>query len=139
MAEGLLDTNVFIHAHTPDRLSGECRRFLTALEAGQVRAHLEPLVLHELSYALRHYLKQMTRQDVAQYLLTVLSWKGVQGDKDLMAQTVQRWAQSARLSFVDAYLAELAAQRGCPVFTKNVRELMAEGADVPDPLPSAQP
>jgi hypothetical protein len=94
--------------------------------------------MHELSYALRHYLKQMTRGDVAQYLLTVLSWKGVQGDKDTMAQAVQRWAQTPGLSLVDAYLAELAIQRVCPVYTKNIRELVGQGASVPDPLPRGQ-
>lgn len=138
MADGLLDTNVLIHAHTSDALSAECQRFLAAVEDGRVRVRIEPLVLHELSYALPHYLKQMGRQDVEQYLLSVLSWKGVQGEKDLLAQTVQRWAQAASLSFVDAYLAELAAQLGCAVYTKNVRELRAEGAHVPDPLPSGE-
>jgi hypothetical protein len=33
---GLLDTNVFIHAHTTDANGEECRRFLAALEAGSV-------------------------------------------------------------------------------------------------------
>ncbi len=48
-AEGLIDTNLFIHAHTTDSASDECREFLRALEAGTVRARLEPLILHELS------------------------------------------------------------------------------------------
>lgn len=46
--EGLVDTNVFIHAHTTDAASQECRDFLRALEAGTVRAQLEPIILHEL-------------------------------------------------------------------------------------------
>ena len=65
MSEGLVDTNVFIHAHASDRFSAECRAFLRALEQGQVRARLEPIILHELSYALPRYVKQMTRQEVA--------------------------------------------------------------------------
>jgi predicted nucleic acid-binding protein len=134
MSDGLLDTNVFLHAHTTDALSVECQQFLAALEAGTVRAQMEPLVLHELSYALKHYLKQMTRQDIAQYLLTVLGWKGVTGEKDTLAQTVQRWVQTPGLAFVDAYLAELAQQRDCPVYTKNVRKFRAQGVVVPNPL-----
>lgn len=55
--DGLLDTNVVVHAHTTDARSEECRRFLRALESGTVRARLEPLILHELSYALPHYVK----------------------------------------------------------------------------------
>lgn len=36
--DGLLDTNVFIHAHANDSSSEECRQFLYALEQGRVRA-----------------------------------------------------------------------------------------------------
>lgn len=136
MSDGLLDTNVFIHAHTTDSVSEECRRFLAALEQGRVRARLEPLILHELSYALPHYVKQMTRQQVAEYLLMVLSWDGVEGDKDVMVDAVQRWQETSGLSFADAYLAARAAERNCFVYSKNVRELEAQGVTVPQPLPA---
>ena len=135
MPDGLLDTNVFIHAHTTDPFGGECRRFLGALEEGRIMARLEPMIVHELSYALRHYLKQMTRDDLGQYLMTVLSWPGVVGDKDLLVGTVHRWQETDGLSFADAYLAECAVERGVPVYSKNVRELAGQGVDVPDPLP----
>jgi predicted nucleic acid-binding protein len=135
MAEGLLDTNVFLHAQTTDSLSAECRQFLAALEAGTVRAQLEPLVLRELSYALKHYLKQLTRDDIATYLMTVLSWDGVEGEKDAMADAVRRWRATPSLAFVDAYLAALASQRQCSIYTKNVRELAEQNVVVPDPLP----
>jgi predicted nucleic acid-binding protein len=136
MTDGLLDTNVFIHAHASDRFTEECRRFLLAVEQGKVRAHLEPLIFHELSYALPHYIKQMTRDQVAEYLLMVLSWKGIQGDKDLMVDAVERWHSTSRLAFADAYLAALATRRQCTVYTKNVRELEGQGVTVPQPLPS---
>lgn len=136
MADGLLDTNPFIHAHTLDRWSEECRLFLSALERGDVRAFLEPLILHELSYALPRYVQQMTRTQVAEYLLMVLSWPGVQGDKDVMVDAVERWRDTPGLSFADGYLAARAAQRQCPVYTKNVRELEGQGATVPQPLPA---
>lgn len=139
MPDGLLDTNPFLHAQTQDVLSEECRRFLRALERGDVRARLEPLVLHELSYALRHYAKQMTRADVAQYLLSVLNWPGVDGDKVVMVEAVQGWGSTPGLGFVDAYLATLAVRERRPVFTKNVAELAAQGADVPDTLPDSSP
>lgn len=133
MSDGLLDTNVFIHAHTTDSASEECRRFLASLERGRVRAQLEPLILHELSYALPHYVKQMTRQQIGEYLLMVLSWDGVEGD---MVDAVQRWQETSGLSFADAYLAALAAERSCSVYSKNVRELEAQGVTVPQPLPA---
>lgn len=134
MPAGLLDTNVFIHAHTSDHFSAECRAFLGALEAGTVRAVMEPVVLHELSYALRHYLRQMTRQDIASYLLSVLAWEGVSGEKDILSETVRRWAVTPGLAFVDAYLAALASQRGLDVYTKNVREFAGQGISIPNPL-----
>jgi predicted nucleic acid-binding protein len=136
MTEDLLDTNVFIHAHASDAHTAECRRFPHALEEGKVRAHLEPFILHELSYALPHYLKQMTRDEVAEYLLMVLTWKGIQGDKDALVDAMQRWRRSVGLSFADASLAALAGARECVVYTKNVRELEGQGATVPQPLPS---
>jgi predicted nucleic acid-binding protein len=135
MIDGLLDTNVFIHAHASDAHTVECRRFLHALEQGEVNAQLEPMILHELSYALPHYVKQMTRDQVAEYLLMVLGWKGVHGEKDALVVAVQRWGGSPGLSFADAYLAALAEARQCVVYTKNVRELEAQGVAVPQPLP----
>ena len=70
---GLIDTNTFVHAHAHDASTEECRAFLAALESGKVQAVLEPIVLQELSYALPHYLKQMDRGQVAEYLLMVLA------------------------------------------------------------------
>ena len=134
---GLLDTNVFIHAHTMDPFADECRRFLAALEQGHVEAVLEPLLLHELSFALPRYVRQMTRDDVARYLLMILSWEGVRADKALLVNAVERWWKTPGLSFADAYLETPATQRSCPVYTKNVRELVGQGVVVPQTLPSA--
>jgi predicted nucleic acid-binding protein len=134
--DGLLDTNVFLHAFTSDSHSAECRSFLAALEHGTQQAWLDPIVLHELSYSVRHYLKQVTPDVIAAYLLGVLSWPGVKGDKDLMIQAVERWRQAPTIGFVDAYLAALAARSDVQIFTKNVRDFAGEGVRVPDPLPS---
>ncbi len=106
---------------------------------GRIRAHLDPLVLHELSYALPRYVQQLkeNRGELAAYLLMVLGWPGVEGDKETMIGAVQRWAGTPGLAFVDAYLAVLAAQRGCPIYTKDARELERQGATVPATLPGA--
>lgn len=74
---GLVDTNIFLHAHTSDAHAEECRQFLSMIESGHLRARLEPIVLHELSYVLPRSIKQMTKRDVAEYLITVLSWAGI--------------------------------------------------------------
>ena len=101
-----------------------------------MRAHLEPIILYELSYALPLNGKQMTREDVAEYLLMVLSWDAVQGEKRTMVDAVERWRDTVGLSFADAFLAARASEQGCPIYSKNVRELQGQGAEVPTPLPS---
>jgi len=133
--DGLVDTNVFIHAQTHDAFAEECLRFLEAVERGDVRAEIDAMVLHELSYALPHYRKGMPRDQVAEYLLAILAWPGATGDKSVLAQAVQGWRTSPGLAFVDAYLAARAAQEQKVVYTKNVRELRSQGVDVPEPLP----
>ncbi|NPV09718.1 MAG: type II toxin-antitoxin system VapC family toxin [Anaerolineae bacterium] len=132
---GLVDTNVFIHALTRDAHAEECLCFLEAIQRGEVTAQLEPVVVHQLSYALPHYRKGMTRFEIAEYLLSVLAWQGIVAQKGLLVSAVERWRDSPRLAFVDAYLAALAEQEHCPVYTKNVSELAAQGVSVADPLP----
>ena len=136
MAEGFVDTNVFVHAQTYDQHAEECLRLLEGLRAGTVQAQIEPLVLHELSYALPHYRKEMGRAEIGEYLLAVLAWEGLTGDKGLLINAVERWRNTPGLAFVDAYLAARAARTESPVFTKNVAELRAQGITVPNPLPS---
>lgn len=135
MAVGLVDTNVFIHAQTFDALSEECLQFLEAVESGDLEARLEPIVLHELSYALPHYRKGMTRAEVAEYLLAVLAWEGILAEKELLIEAVERWRDSEGLAFVDAYLATKAVRDGVPVYSKNVEDLRQQGAEVPERLP----
>ena len=135
MPPGLIDTNVFIHALTHDVHAEECLGFLEALETGHAQARLEPIVLHELSYALPHYRKGMPRAQVAEYLLAVLAWSGIIGEKGVLVDAIERWRDGPRLAFVDAYLSALAIRDGCPVYTKNVTELAAQGATTPNPLP----
>ena len=92
-------------------------------------------VLHELTYVLPRYLKQMTRSDVAEYLLMLISWPGVRCDRQLFGDALRRWRDTPGLGFVDAYLAALAVRRGVAVYTKNVREFVGQGVEVPNPLP----
>lgn len=103
--EGLLDTNVVMHALTHDPHAEECVRFVEGLERGTRRARLEPMVLHELSYAFGHYVKGATRAQIAQTLLSVLSWPGITGEKAVMTDAVHRWLGTPGLALVDAYLA----------------------------------
>jgi hypothetical protein len=78
----------------------------------------------------------MTRADVARYLLMVLGWDGIEGETEVMADAVHRWHSTPGLSFADAYLAALASEQRCPIFSKNVRELSGQGVDIPVSLPT---
>lgn len=72
MNDGLLDTNVVLHARTTDEHSKECREFLRMLRGERIRAHLDPLVVHELTYVLPRYIKKIDRAEVATYLISIL-------------------------------------------------------------------
>jgi predicted nucleic acid-binding protein len=135
MPAGLVDTNVFIHAQSHDALAEECLTFLEAVERGEVEVRVEPLVVHELSYALPRYRQGMTRPEMAAYLLNILGWEGVVGDKEILVEAVELWRDADSLAFVDAYLAALARRDDCPVYSKNVADIRAAGVDVPSSLP----
>jgi predicted nucleic acid-binding protein len=71
-ATGYLDTNVIIHALSRDAHAEECRRLLSAVRDGQISVLLEPIIVHEITYSLPRYAKQMQRSDVAEYLESVI-------------------------------------------------------------------
>lgn len=135
MPSGLIDTNIFLHAQTTDVANKECRGFLAQLARGDEQAELDALVVHELTYALPRVVKQMSRRHVAAYVSMVLGWPGIHGDKAVLHTAVDRWGQTPGLAFVDAYLAVRAKREDREIYSKNVRELVAEGATVPNPLP----
>jgi predicted nucleic acid-binding protein len=132
--EGMLDTNVFLHAHATDAHSAECQRLLSAVANGATMTILDPLVVHELSYALPRLRKQMTRVDVAGYILQVLSWPGIRGDVDLLSNAIRVWRDTPGIAFVDAYLIARGLRENRPIFTKNLRDFANSSVTVPNPL-----
>jgi predicted nucleic acid-binding protein len=132
---GLIDTNIFFHAQTHDAHSEECSRFVEALERGDIQAILDPIVLHELSFVLP-LCQADEPTDVATYLLVVLSWPGVLGDKDTMADAVQLGCHTWPL-LADAYLAAVPQLRTVGVH-QDIRHLRGQSVDVPDPLPDGR-
>jgi predicted nucleic acid-binding protein len=137
MADGLLDTNVFVHALLHDDHSHECQRFLTRVQTGEIRARLEPLVVHELTYMLPRVIKQMDRSAVADLLVGILGWEGIQADRSLLMAAINRLRNGSGLGFVDAYLCAAAELEQRSVYTKNLRDFAGQGVAVPDPLRGA--
>jgi predicted nucleic acid-binding protein len=136
-SSGLLDTNVVIHAIANDGRTAECRAMLDELAAGRISAVLDPLVVHELSYGIPRYRKTQSKSQVAQVLLWLIGLDGIECEKDLLRDAIDRWAANPGLGFVDAWLAARAARAGVPVYTKNVKHFAGQGVAVPDPLPGA--
>jgi predicted nucleic acid-binding protein len=131
----LLDSNIFIHALTHDAHSTVCQGLLRALSAGTDRAILDPIVVHELTYVLPRYVKQMTRGDVSQYLTSVISWEGVVADKETLTEALRLWS-TRPVGFIDAYLGARAAGEDRPVYSRNVGDLQSCGAVVPEKWPT---
>lgn len=132
---GYLDSNVVVHSITRDAHSPRCRAFLLALREGSITAILDPLVVHELTYVLPRYAKQMTRLDIAAFLTSMLEWPGIEADGQTLADALRRWSGSTEIGFVDALLAARAVRSGARIFSINVRHFAGHGVDVPDPLP----
>jgi predicted nucleic acid-binding protein len=132
---GYLDTNIVIHSLTNDPLSDECRRFLVALERGEVTARLDVSVLHELTYSIPRYRKQSSRTDIVGLLRWIVGFEGIVCDRALFIETLVRWGRSESLGFVDAHLISLASRDSAAIYTKNAKHFAGYGVDVPDPLP----
>ncbi len=136
MNDGLLDTNVVVHIFDVAPPGEECAAFLRAVEAGQIHAVLDPLVVHELTYVLPRFQKQMARVDVARFLIDLVNMPGIVSDKELLVETLRLWGATAGLGFVDAYLVTRGDREDRSILTKNARELRRLGATVPDSLPA---
>jgi predicted nucleic acid-binding protein len=136
VSDGLLDTNVVVHVFDRMPPGPECAAFLGAIESGRVRAVLEPLVIHELTYVLPRFQKQFDRTDVARFLIDLVKMPGIVADKELLVETLQLWSVTPGLGFVDACLVARGRREDRSIFTKNLRELRRLGANVPDPLTS---
>ena len=135
MNDPLLDTNIFVHALTHDAHSAACQGLLQALSAGTSRAVLDPVVVHELTYVLPRYVKQMTRSDIAQYITSVISWDGVVADKETLTEALRLWSMQ-HVGFIDAYLGARAVGEDRPVYSRSVVDLESCGAVVPKDWPT---
>lgn len=132
-SDGLLDTNVLVHFLLRDDRTEECRAFLRLVQSGERRVRLEVYVVHELTFVLSRVIKQMTRSDIVEFILQIISWPGIDCDRDLLAGTIDRWRLPG-ISFVDALLATQARMSGDRVFTVNAKDFKDVGVEVPEPL-----
>ena len=97
---------------------------------------LHPLVVHELMYVLLRIRRSWDRARIAQHVVEVHGWQGIVGETEILHLAVKRWSSSPQLSFVDAYLIEVALLEERPVYTINVRDFAPYGVVTPSPLSS---
>lgn len=76
----------------------------------------------------------MDKAGVASSFRVVLAWPGIVADQPLPLDAVERWDRTPGLSFVDAYLAAVAARDDCPIDRMSVRELRRQDVRIPVPL-----
>jgi hypothetical protein len=96
---------------------------------------LNPVVVHELTYVLPRYVKQMGRTDVARYLISVIAWEGVMADKETLTEALRLWS-SVPVAFIDAYLGARAVSEDRQVYSRNVGDLQVCGATVVETWPT---
>jgi hypothetical protein len=88
-----------------------------------------------MTYVLQRVAKQWSRTQIAAYVLTVLRWPGVQGDKPLLEDALRHWGRMPGLSFVDAFLGAVARRDGRQVYTINTRDFLVQGLTLQNPFP----
>ncbi len=120
---GWLDANVFIHPlFTRDPHAARCREILRSIEAGKAEAWLDPVTVHELTYALQKIPQfRDQRQMIVDYLLPLIVLDGIRmADKPSAVVALRLWAEGSR--FGGARLAALAQVGGLPVCSVNRRD-----------------
>lgn len=132
--DGLLDTNVVIHALRRDHRSDECREFLALVSTGERRVRLEVFIVHELLYVMRRVFKQKSRQELADSLIEIIAWPGVDCERQLLLTALERWKNTPGLEFPDALLVARAQMDSTRVFTTNVKDFLGAGVEIPNPL-----
>lgn len=137
-SDGLLDTNVLIHALMSDSHTDECEAFLSMIESGQRSARLETYIVHEMTYALSRQLN-LSKHEIVAILLRIIQWPGIECDRQLLSGSLVRWRDRPALSFIDALLATQASLSQTRVFTKNIKDFADAGIEVPQPLANYTP
>lgn len=122
---GWLDANVFIHPlfeNDPHR--DRCERILRILKAGEGEGWIDPVTVHELTYALQRARPETFGgpQDVFSYLSPLLALGTVyMDDKEAALTALRRWSRHGG-RFGDARILALARTRGMPVCSVNARD-----------------
>jgi predicted nucleic acid-binding protein len=120
---GVLDTSVFLAVFFPnDPNARRCADIIRALEDGRAVGWIDPLVVHELSYAAQRIRRFSSPAGIQEYVSSIIRLEGVQAeDKESLLEALSRWAVEG-VSFVDAWLAVRAKGHSARVCTINEKD-----------------
>jgi len=127
---GWIDAEVFVQAQLHGPHSDTCRRALALLEAGEITAHVDPVSVQELVYALHEGLGWEKRQ-VAEYIATVLLWESIEvfGGAEPVVLAIHHWARHDNLPFAGALLGMRAKDSHSQVCSVEVPDLTRAGRE----------
>ena len=129
---GIIDTSVVVHAFGNDPDTAAAQAFLDRVEAGHASIIVDPLVVHELTYAFSRVSRQFPRERVAEIALSLVDVGVRSTSDDALRRGIEIWRDTPGLSFVDAYLGSRALEEGMPVYSVNRKDFLRQGVDAPD-------
>jgi predicted nucleic acid-binding protein len=113
----VIDTNVIVRYLTqaPPDLYERARELMEKVSAGGARLSLSAAVLGEVA-AILHHVYGRPRSEVAVALLAFATARGVEVDEGpIVLRALERSRDLKDIDFIDAYVAEKAADAGRPV------------------------
>lgn len=121
-----------IHSLSNDANTPSAQAFLSLIESGEVHVVVDPLVIHELTYAFSRFPREFPKDRVAGITLSLLDVSGGSTMDSTLRGAIEVWRDTPGLSFVDAYLGTRAASENLPVYTVNRKDFLRQGVDAPD-------
>ncbi|HEX6989598.1 MAG TPA: hypothetical protein VF282_09020 [Bacillota bacterium] len=101
---GWLDAALFVHVFYRDRETTRCEAILDALLNGRAAGRIDPITLHELTYALIHRFSG-NRRHVAEFVTGLLSLDNVfVPDREIYLKALRLWGNGEVGRFGDAII-----------------------------------
>jgi predicted nucleic acid-binding protein len=113
-----LDTNAILRYlcnDVPEQANAVEKRLLQA-QSGQLIIETHPLILAEALYVLESFYSQ-PRERIVTGLLRFLNTPGIRTPEERRVRKALERYLSTNVSFIDAFIAELAAEASIPVFS----------------------
>jgi predicted nucleic-acid-binding protein len=122
-----IDTNVLVRVITgdvPEQANAALREFD---DADQGEFFIDPTVIVELCFVLEYHDYAMTRADIADALLTLISSPQINASKEAV-RALELYKKHLKLDFTDCYLFALGGKNGVFTYDKDLRKTLLKNA-----------